>query len=209
VKRFLSIAMLALGLTSIAAAQAAPQAAQELVHKTSDTVLERLRADHDELMANSDRIYPLVQDLVLPHFDFAKMSQWVLGKHWRAATAEQRKQFTEQFRNLLVRTYAKALLEYDDQQLRYLPLQAGKDDRRVTVKTEIIQSGGPPIPINYAMYLRGDGEWKVYDIAVDGASMVSTYRKSYYSQIRRKGLDALIERLKQRNTQSKEVNGGE
>lgn len=177
----------------------APEKAQELVRTTATTLLVRLRADHDALTANPERVYPLVQDLVLPHFDFRKMSQWVLGKHWRGASAEQRDQFTQEFRNLLVRTYATALLEYDDQSIRYLPLQAERDARRVNVKTEIAQAGGPPIPINYAMYLRKDGHWKVYDIAIDGASMVSTYRKSYYSQIRKGGLDALISQLQAMN----------
>lgn len=202
-KRLLGFAALVLAFAcngaSAAGEATAPEKAQELVQSTAETLLERLRAEHDALVANPERVYPLVQDLVLPHFDFSKMSQWVLGKHWRSASEEQREQFTTEFRNLLVRTYATALLEYDDQTIRYLPLQAGDDARRVTVKTEIVQAGGPPIPINYAMYQRKDGQWKVYDIAIDGASMISTYRKSYYSEIRKGGLDALIANLRKMN----------
>jgi phospholipid transport system substrate-binding protein len=195
----LAFAWTAAYATDGATATTGPDKAQEVVQTTATALLERLQADHDALKANPERVYPLVQDLVLPHFDFGKMSQWVLGKYWRRASAQQREQFTGQFRNLLVRTYATALLQYDNQTIRYLPLQAGDDARRVTVKMEIVQSGGPPIPINYAMYQRKDGQWKVYDIAIDGASMVSTYRKSYYSQIRKQGLDALIAKLKSMN----------
>ena len=173
--------------------------AEQLVHDTSENVLERLRVDSDKLKSDTNLIYPLVEDLVLPHFDFLKMSQWVLGKNWRKADVAQREQFTNEFRTLLVRTYAKALLEYTDQSMRYLAFHAAETARKVTVKTEIVQAGGPSIPLNYSMYQNKDGAWKVYDIKVDGVSLVSNYRSSFATEIRNGGISKLLEKLAQMN----------
>jgi phospholipid transport system substrate-binding protein len=186
--------LLLLLLAASPALQAA-EAAQQLVIDTSTRVLERLKADRDKLQDNPGLIYPLVEDLVLPHFDFERMSIWVLGKNWRRADAAQREQFVQQFRTLLVRTYAKALLEYTDQAINYLPFHAEADAKRVTVRTEVTQPGGLPIPIHYSMYLNKAGAWKVYDISVDGVSLVTNYRSSFASEIRHGGIDKLLERL--------------
>ncbi|MDH5784571.1 MAG: ABC transporter substrate-binding protein [Chromatiales bacterium] len=173
--------------------------AEQLVQETTDKVLERLKIDSEKLKADASLIYPLVEDLVLPHFDFAKMSQWVLGKNWRQANQAQRDEFTDGFRTLLVRTYAKALLEYTDQSLRYLPVHAEDDAQRVTVKTEIVQQGGPSIPLHYSMYQNKAGAWKVYDIKVDGVSLVSNYRSSFTTEIRNSGIPGLLKRLAEMN----------
>ncbi len=183
--------------------------AEQLVHDTTESVLERLRADSEKLRADSDLIYPLVEDLVLPHFDFVKMSQWVLGKNWRQADSAQQQQFTDEFRTLLVRTYAKALLEYTDQSMRYLPFHADETTRKVTVKTEIVQAGGPSIPLHYSMYLTTGGEWKVYDIKVDGVSLVLNYRSSFATEIRNGGIPRLLEKLVKMNQGDSTSEGAE
>lgn len=177
----------------------AAHAAEQLVQETTEKVLARLKVDAEKLRANNDRIYPLVEDLVLPHFDFSKMSQWVLGKHWRTAEAAQRETFTGEFRTLLVRTYAKALLEYTDQTMHYLPFHAADGANKVTVKTEIRQSGGPAIPLHYSMYMNKTGAWMVYDIKVDNVSLVSNYRSSFASEIRKGGIPHLLDKLAQMN----------
>jgi phospholipid transport system substrate-binding protein len=177
----------------------ASQEPQQLVQSTSDQVLARLKKEHDKLQKNPDLIYPLVEDLVLPHFDFTKMSQWVLGVNWRTASDEQKARFTEQFRNLLVRTYAKALLEYTDQQINYLPVHAETDAKTVVVRTEIVQAGGQNIPVHYSMYRKGEA-WKVYDISIDGVSLVNNYRTSFANDIRQSGIDKLIARLVDMNS---------
>jgi len=197
-RRLRNSALLVLGLFFSLAAYAS-QEPQQLVQSTSDQVLERLKKDHDNLQKNPNLIYPLVEDLVLPHFDFTKMSQWVLGVNWRTASADQKARFTAEFRNLLVRTYAKALLEYTDQKINYLPLHAEDDAKTVTVKTEIVQAGGQNIPVYYSMYRKGDA-WKVYDISIDGVSLVNNYRTSFANDIRQSGLDKLIERLAEMNS---------
>lgn len=204
--RLLAMLPLLLGALAVRPALAA-HAAEQLVQETTDKVLTRLRADSDKLKADSGLIYPLVEDLVLPHFDFAKMSQWVLGKNWRTADETQREQFTNEFRTLLVRTYAKALLEYTDQSMRYLPFHAEEGARKVTVKTEIEQAGGPAIPLDYSMYLNSAGQWKVYDIKVDGVSLVLNYRSSFATEIRNGGIPKLLEKLAQMNQGAEEGSG--
>lgn len=190
------VALILLGAPPLQAAEEA----QQLVIDTSTKVLERLKDDREKLQANSELIYPLVEDLVLPHFDFERMSVWVLGKNWRKADKQQQQQFVDEFRTLLVRTYAKALLEYTDQSINYLPFHAEENAKRVTVRTEIAQPGGVNIPINYSMFLNQEGKWKVYDISVDGVSLVTNYRTSFASEIRQGGIDKLLARLVEMNT---------
>ena len=185
----------------------AAHAAEQLVYETSEKVLARLKTDREKLKADSDLIYPLVEDLVLPHFDFHRMSIWVLGKNWRRADRAQQQQFTNEFRTLLVRTYATALLEYVDQNLHYLPFHAAEEAKKVTVKTEIQQKGGPSIPLHYSMYLNKAGEWKVYDIKVDGISLVSNYRSSFATEIRNGGVAKLLDKLAQMNKSTKGDSG--
>lgn len=198
-KSFFSVVVFALMLVSAPQLHAAEEAKQ-LVVDTTTKVLERLKQDREKLQADSELIYPLVEDLVLPHFDFERMSVWVLGKNWRKADKQQQRQFVDEFRTLLVRTYAKALLEYTDQNINYLPLHAEEDAKRVTVRTEVIQPGGVNIPINYNMFLNQEGKWKVYDISVDGVSLVTNYRSSFATEIRQGGIDKLLARLSEMNT---------
>lgn len=198
-KQLFATATVVVLLLSSPALQAAMEA-QELVIETSTRLLERLRQDQEKLQTNPELIYPLVEDLVLPHFDFERMSIWVLGKNWRKADRQQQQQFIDAFRTLLVRTYAKALLEYTDQELKYLPFHAEEGAKRVTVRTEITQPGGMNIPIYYSMFLNREGQWKVYDISVDGVSLVTNYRTSFTSEIRQGGIDKLLKRLAEMNS---------
>lgn len=177
--------------------------AKQLVEETTEAVLARLKTERDALRADKSRLYALIEDLVLPHFDFEAMSRMVLARHWRSASADQRQKFVGYFRDLLVRTYGTALLEYTGQAVRYQPVHAGDDARRVKVPTEVVASdGAPPIPIVYSLYDK-KGRWQVYDISVDGVSLLLNYRNSYASQIRQAGLDGLIERMA-----SKSASGG-
>lgn len=175
-----------------------------LVRDTSDRMLAVLQAQHDAIEADPARLYGLVDEIVLPHFDFERMSRWALGKHWRQADAQQQREFVNQFRTLLVRTYGTALLEYTGQQVNYLPVRISADGKDATVRTEVIKPGAPPIPINYSMYLGNQG-WKVYDVVIDGISLVSNYRTTFAAEIRNHGIDALIRRLADRNATGGEV----
>lgn len=174
----------------------------ETVKNTSGAVLDKIKADSENLKANPSAVFGLVNDIVLPRFDFKSMSRWVLGKSgWKAASPEQRQQFTEEFKNLLINTYGKALLEYSDQEIRYLEEKDGPKPNLKLVTTEITQSGSPAMPINYLMHQKG-GEWKVIDVTVDGVSLIKTYRGEFSAQVRSNGMDALLATLKQRNSQN-------
>ena len=170
---------------------------QELVRDTSSRMLSALRDEREVIDRNPGRLYELVSDIVLPYFDFRRMSQWVLGKNWRKATAEQRERFVVQFRQLLVRTYGTALSEYADEKIIYLPFMEKSGARTVTVRTEIEQ-GGSTIPISYSMYNSPDG-WKVYDVAISGVSLVTNYRSTFGNIIRGEGMDSLIRQLEEKN----------
>ena len=199
-KKLVVILMLSFGLAVQVSAMQSPQA---LVQATSEKMLAKLKADKQLLEQDPGRIYELVNKIVLPHFDFEYMSQLVLAKYWRRASAEQRHAFTAEFRTLLVRTYAKSLSAYTDQAIDFLPFREVKGDD-VTVRTEVEQPGSFPIPIDYRLHQRG-GEWQVFDIIIDGVSLVTSYRSSFSREIRKAGIDGLIEKLAQRN---KDATGG-
>ncbi|WP_456408106.1 MlaC/ttg2D family ABC transporter substrate-binding protein [Thiolapillus sp.] len=179
--------------------QAAQPQPVELIRSTADYVLEQVRSRKAELEKDSSGIYDLVQQKVLPHFDFRIMSRGALGKHWRKASEEQKTKLAKEFQELLVRTYATTLLNYSDQEIEYLPFRGKPDDKRVTVSTRVHNGGAPPVPINYRLYRQSNGEWKIYDVVVDGVSLVSNYRGSFAREVKKGGIDGLISSLQAHN----------
>jgi phospholipid transport system substrate-binding protein len=171
---------------------------EALVRDAASRMLIALKEEKALILEDRNRIYTLVSDIVLPYFDFRRMSAWTLGRYWRDATPDQQERFTAEFRQLLVRTYGSALLDYSDEKIIYQPLNAEQGAKDVTVHTEIEQAGGPAIQINYSMYISVDG-WKVYDVSINGVSLVTNYRTSFASIVRRDGLDSLIKQLEYRN----------
>ena len=196
----LSVPLLSLMLVfSVNTVHAMSQTAEEVVKVTADQMLDKLSAERANLEVHPEKIFDLIHEIVIPRFDFLSMSKWVLGKQaWRTANETQREEFIEQFRTLLVRTYAKALLEYSDENIIYHEAENNPGSNIAVVRTELQKAGSHPVPINYSMHVAG-GEWKVVDVAVDGVSLVKTYRGSFASEIRKNGMDNLIEKLKQRN----------
>lgn len=172
-----------------------------LVNQTAEKILVQLRAEKNVVAKNNQRVYELVEQIVLPHFDFGAMSASVLGKHWRTANEDQRTRFSQEFKVLLVRTYAKALVDNMERKIVYQPLRAADGATDVTVRTEIPQDGGFPLPINYSMELK-DGAWKVYDVDIDGISLVKNYRTTFSNEVKQDGVDALIKTLLERNQQA-------
>jgi len=174
-----------------------------LVQQSSEKMLSAIKAERAEIDKDTARLFVLVEDIVLPHFDFRRMAKLVLGKYWHRASDDQRRRFTDEFRFLLVRTYATAMLEYTDQKIIYLPFRSKPDATDVVVQTEVEQDGGFPIPIDYKLSL-SDGAWKVYEVAIDGVGLVINYRSSFSTEIRGEGgLDALIKKLKLRNDEAR------
>lgn len=173
---------------------------QRLVRETGDKVLAEVSARKAQLEANPQLIYPLVENTVVPHFDFRQMSQAALGRYWRDASEAQKEEVTREFRELLVRTYATALLNYSDQQIEYLPVRNPPDADRVMIPTRVASSGAPPVPIDYRLE-RNDSKWLVYDVVIDGVSLITNYRSQFASLVRRNGIDGLIDTLAAKNRQ--------
>lgn len=179
-------------------AVAAIQGPQDLVRQTGETVLAEVTARRSELEANPKLIYPLVENTVVPHFDFREMSQSALGRFWRDASDAQKEELTREFRELLVRTYASALLGYSGQRIEYLPVQYRPGDERVMIATRISSGGAPPVPVNYRLKL-DDTRWLVYDVVIDGVSLITNYRSQFAAEVRRGGIDGLISSLAEKN----------
>jgi phospholipid transport system substrate-binding protein len=195
--KFLSAVFAAI-LVLIAPLAQADMAPDELVRVTSDKVLEAIKQNREQLKSDPKLVYKIVDELVLPHFDFEAMSKLVLGANWRRATPAQQAEFTREFRTLLVRTYAKSLAEYDEQGIRYLPMRPEADPNEATVRTEIQPKTGPSIPVDYRLRKSGTS-WKVYDVSIDAVSLVTNYRTTFAQDIQRIGMDGLIKQLQRRN----------
>jgi len=182
--------------------QAAMQSPTELVKQTTQRIVEAVRREQPVIKKDPARLYQIVDEIVLPHFDFHRMSSWVLGKYWRTANPQEREQFVREFRTLLVRTYAKALNDNYDKPIDIMPARMEAEAKTITVHTEVQQDSGFPIPIDYKMYLNDKGEWLVYDVIVDSVSLVTNYRTSFGQEVRSDGLPKLIARLAKRNQQA-------
>ena len=182
--------------TTMAADAASP--AQDLVKQVTSRIIEELDSQSDSFRDNPERAYELVQRLVLPYFDFERMARRVLGKRWKSATPEQQKRFVSAFRTLLLRTYALVLNEYRGQTLTYLDPVPRKKKDEIVIPVQIELTGSRSVRVAHAMQGTGS-DWKVFDVAVDGVSLVTNYRSSFRSEIARNGIDGLIARLESKN----------
>ncbi|MDX8385057.1 MAG: ABC transporter substrate-binding protein [Gallionella sp.] len=198
-KSLLGILLATLCWASVA--QAESMAPDVLIRNTVQEVLEIIRTDEDIKAGDLQKTLALVDDKVLPHFDFKRMSRLAVGKYWRRASVEQRQALTAEFRNMLVRTYTKVFSVYRDQVIEVKPLKAKSDEDEVTVKTTITKPGSSTIPVNYEMKLRKNG-WKVFDIYIEGVSMVMSYRSTFGSQIQESGIDGLIKAMAAKNSKA-------
>lgn len=196
-RRFMQYCLVAmLALPTLAGAEyITPEA---LARNTTNEVIEIVRQDRDIKGGNSQKIYDLVETRILPHFDFRHMTQLAVGKHWPKASQDQQKTLVDQFRALLVRTYAASLSSVADYKIEFKPVHMRPGDDDVVVSTEVIKSGAPPIGIDYRMERQSSG-WKVYDVMVDNVSLVTVYRNSFNSEVRKGGIDGLIATLTRRN----------
>jgi len=187
-------------VTGTALAGTGSQPATALVESTANEVLSRLRADPGATSENPQRLFQIAEEVVLPHFDFARMSQRVLGKHWRAASADQRARFIAEFKTLLVRTYATAVSDYRDAAISFMPA------RELAANTFRVRSsvnrgdGAPPLLVDYDVYQKAEA-WKVFDVAINGVSIVISYRAGFNTDIAKLGMDGLIDQIAQHNLQ--------
>jgi phospholipid transport system substrate-binding protein len=196
IKFLLSISFVA--FTNNVMAEIAPDL---LVKKTAEDVLAVVKNDKDIQAGDTKKIYALAEEKILPNFDFDHVSRLVLGKNWTKASKEQQEIFEREFRSLMLRTYSTALSKYRNQTIEYKPLRAQPDDKQVTVKTLILQPGGQPVTVDYSLQKMGDS-WKVYDIEIEGVSLVTNYRGQFSNEIRQSSMDGLIQKLVEKNKQA-------
>ena len=192
---------LCLGASLLAASLGASAVVTEpdvLIKNTAQEVLAIVKQDKDIRAGNQKKILALVDAKVLPNFDFERMMRMAVGKGWRGATPEQKKTLVSEFRNLLVRTYANAFTRFQDQTVEVKPIKMSSGADEVTVKTLILKPGAQSIAVDYEMEKTAEG-WKVFDLTVEGASLVTTYRSTFSDQVQQAGIDGLIKMLADKN----------
>lgn len=210
-RKLFALLILVCSVSVAAPAWAPDMSAQEFLDQQTQIVLGKLKEEGPELKDDPQRLRELVDEIILPHVDFPRMARFVLGPHWRDASEEQREAFTREFRGVVVRTYASAAREYideaaeqvEDVEINYRPQREEPDATEVMVRTVVKTPGGGEFPVSYRMHSR-DGEWQVYDLVIEGVSLLQNYRSTYTSEVRRKGLDGVIEDLAARNQQSRQ-----
>jgi len=183
------------------AAYAQETAPDELVRKSTSEVLAMLKADKDLAAGDTAKVEKLADEKILPYFNFQRMTQLAVGRGWRDATDAQKTSLINEFRKLLVRTYSSSLSQFKNQQIEVRPLKIGPSESEVVVKTTISQQGAPGIPIDYSMEKTKDG-WKVFDVLIDGVSLVTNYRSSFATEIKNGGVDGLVKSLSDRNAKN-------
>ena len=176
----------------VSAQETNPNAAKALIEETTQHVLNAIQE-------NPDNAFEVAQEHVLPHFDFIAMSRLVIGKNWKGATKDQKKQFVHAFRDLLIRTYANTLIEAakSDVSVKYLPVRAKEGAKRIRVQT-LVQFKGKTIKLDYSLRTK-KGEWKVWDVSAEGVSLVTNYRAEFQKIHKEKGMDGLIETVNDKN----------
>jgi phospholipid transport system substrate-binding protein len=188
------------GLT-MASANAAPVAPDEKIRSLSAQVVEQIRADKELKAGDIRRISQFVDQTVMPHVNFERMTALAVGRGWRQATPEQQQQLMAEFRQLLIRTYAGALGSVDNLQVRMRPTRAEPNAQEVIVRSEIVPGRGEPVQVDYRMERQGD-DWRIYDVNVMGIWLVETYRSQFAQEVSARGIDGLIRSLAERNRQA-------
>lgn len=173
---------------------------QQVIAEASGKLRDRMKDQN--FLKDFNQVTEFVNSTIYPHTDFDKISALVLGKNWKAATPEEKERFKHEFQILLIRTYSRAFAEFKDWDVHFLPLDMQPNDTKALVKSEVLQAGAKPIGVDYRMELI-NGEWKAYDIMIEGVSLVTNYRSTFNNEIQTKGsLSAVIEGLVKRNAEA-------
>ena len=181
-------------------------APNELVQKITDEVLAAIKSDKQLAAGDKQKAVKLAEEKVLPYVDFEHATRLAVGRAWREANPEQRKRLVTEFRNMLVRTYSNAIGTYQGQTLKVLPSRGKSDPEETIVRTQFVRPGGQPLPIDFSMHQTQEG-WKVYDITVEGVSLVLTYRSEFDAIVKQQGIDGLIKALASKNIPAAAVGG--
>ena len=185
-------------------AQAQITAPDVLARSVTDEVIAVIRADKDLQAGHQKKVVELVEAKVAPHFSFTTMTQLAMGRNWRQANAEQQKRLTAEFHTLLVRTYTTAFTQYHDQKVEYKPLRMVAGDTDVVVQSLIRQTTGQPVAVDYSME-KTDSGWKVYNVKIEGISLIENYRNTFNTEIQKNGVDGLIKSLADKNRSNAQV----
>ena len=188
----------ALTLPASTPALAQDVAPDALVKSVTLEVVELISKDKEIKAGTRGKLVSVIEEKVLPHFNFTAMTALAMGQNWGKASPEQKKRLTEEFRTLLVRTYASALAAYSEQKFDFRPLRAKSTDTDVTVNVRVLQPGAQPVTLDYSMEKTANG-WKVYDVMVGGVSLVANYRTEFANTVRASGIDGLIKELQTKN----------
>jgi len=172
---------------------------EELVKKITEDVLAAVKSDKQLAAGDRRKALKLAEEKILPHVDFEEATRLAVGRAWSQAKPEQKKKLTDEFRRMLVRTYSSAIGTYEGQTMKVLPVRMKAGDTDVTVRNHYIRPGGKPVQLDYAMR-KTDAGWKIYDIVVEGVSLVLTYRSEFDAVVKQEGIDGLIKRLASKNT---------
>jgi len=176
----------------------AQDTADALVKRVTLETVELITKDKEIKAGSRAKLIDLIEAKVVPHFNFSSMTALAMGQNWNKATPEQKKKLTDEFRVLLVRTYASALAAYSNQKFDFRPLRSKPTDTDVTVSVRVLQQGGQPVSIDYSME-KTPGGWKVYDVLVGGVSLVANYRTEFANAVRNSGIDGLLKDLEAKN----------
>ena len=187
------VAVVAGLLAVTAAAQSSPP---EVIEEAARQLDEAVKERREELAANKEELYSLIDDILLPRFDRRYAAQLVLARHWRSASEEQRQDFIDAFYDSMLQQYAEAVLDFNMEQIEILPYRGDASDERTTVRTTVRLEDGTRVPVDYVMVRRSDG-WKIFDVRIEGISYVRRYRADMNSEIQASGLDAVIRRLRE------------
>jgi phospholipid transport system substrate-binding protein len=199
-KRVLAcLALLLGGFLLAAGAQAQETQPDVLVKQVTLEVVDLIAKDREIRSGNKAKLIGLIEAKVLPHFNFASMTALAMGQSWSKATPEQKRRLTDEFRMLLVRTYASALAAYSDQKFEFRPLRAKPTDTDVLVSVRVLQPGAQPVSLDYGME-KTAASWKVYDVMVGGVSLVANYRTEFNNAVRESGVEGLIKTLQAKNS---------
>jgi phospholipid transport system substrate-binding protein len=181
----------------------APALAQEmgpdqLVQKVTEEVLATIKSDKQLAAGDKQKALKLAEEKVLPHIDFEEATRLAVGRSWKQASPEQRKILIDEFRKMLVRTYSNGIESYQGQTMKILPSRGKQGGDDATVRAQFIRAGGQPLPLEFQARKTAQG-WKIYDIAIEGVSLVLTYRSEFDTVVKQGGIDALIKRLREKN----------
>jgi phospholipid transport system substrate-binding protein len=200
--------LMIIGFMFVGPGRAADLGPDALAKSVTDEVLAIVRADKDIQSGDRKKVLQLVESKIVPHFNFRRMTQLAMGRNWRQANAEQQKVLVDQFRALLVRTYTAAFTQYRNETVEYRQPRMKPGDTDVVVQSFVNRPGGPPVAVDYSMEKTGEG-WKVYNVKIEGVSLVENYRNTFNAEIQKSGVDGLIRTLTERNRQlAQQVQGG-